>query len=30
MGKLGGVTVLILVLVVMFFRQAIGLYVDWL
>jgi len=30
MGKLGGVTVLIFVLVVMFFRQAIGLYVDWL
>jgi uncharacterized protein len=30
MGKLGGVTVLIMFLVVMFFRQAIGLYVDWL
>ena len=30
MGKLGGVTVLIVFLVVMFFRQAIGLYVDWL
>ena len=30
MGKLGGVTVLIIFLVVMFFRQAIGLYVDWL
>jgi uncharacterized protein len=30
MGKFGGVTVLILFLVVMFFRQAIGLYVDWL
>ena len=30
MGRLGGVTILILVLVVMFFRQAIGLYVDWL
>ena len=30
MGKLGGVTILILFLVVMFFRQAIGLYVDWL
>ena len=30
MRRLGGVTILILVLVVMFFRQAIGLYVDWL
>lgn len=30
MGKLGGTVLLILVLVVMFFRQAIGLYVDWL
>jgi uncharacterized protein len=30
MGRLGGVTVLIVFLVVMFFRQAIGLYVDWL
>ena len=30
MGKFGGVTILILFLVVMFFRQAIGLYVDWL
>lgn len=30
MGKLGGVSVVILFLVVMFFRQAIGLYVDWL
>ena len=30
MGKIGGVTVLIVFLVVMFFRQAIGLYVDWL
>ncbi len=30
MGKIGGVSVLIVFLVVMFFRQAIGLYVDWL
>ena len=30
MRRLGGVTILIFVLVVMFFRQAIGLYVDWL
>ncbi|MGZ8494466.1 MAG: UPF0182 family membrane protein [Candidatus Binatia bacterium] len=30
MRRLGGVTILIAVLVVMFFRQAIGLYVDWL
>ena len=30
MGKFGGVTIFILFLVVMFFRQAIGLYVDWL
>ena len=30
MRRLGGVTILILVVVVMFFRQAIGLYVDWL
>ena len=30
MGKFGGVILLILFLVVMFFRQAIGFYVDWL
>jgi len=30
MRKLGGVTILIVVLGLMFFRQAIGLYVDWL
>ena len=30
MRKLGGVTLLIVFLSVMFFRQAIGLYVDWL
>lgn len=30
MRRFGGVILLILVAVVMFFRQAIGLYVDWL
>lgn len=30
MRGLGGIIIVILVLVVMFFRQAIGLYVDWL
>ena len=30
MRRFGGVFLLILVVVVMFFRQVIGLYVDWL